>query len=184
MKQGKIIVISGPSGCGKGTVIGELLKLDKNFKLSVSMTTRAPRPYERDGIEYYFVSKEEFERKIKAGDLLEYTCYNSNYYGTPKSELEKAQAEGTDILLDIEVEGAENARRAGLNNLITIFLIPPDFEELKKRLELRGTEDATTIKNRLIRAEEELKEKDKYDYIVVNDCLEDAVKDIYEIIKK
>ena len=184
MKQGKIVVISGPSGCGKGTIINELLKLDSNFKLSVSMTTRKPRPYETDGIEYHFVSKEEFERRIQCGDLLEYTCYNSNYYGTPKSELEKAQADGCDIILDIEVEGAENARRAGLNNLVTIFVVPPSFEELKKRLIGRGTEDAETISKRLLRAEEELIQQHKYDYIVVNDCLEDAVKNIYEIIKK
>ena len=184
MKQGKVIVISGPSGCGKGTIINELLKLDSNFKLSVSMTTRQPRPYETNGVEYFFVTKEEFERRIEAGDLLEYTCYNSNYYGTPKSEIEKAQASGTDILLDIEVEGAENARHAGLDNLITIFIVPPSFEELKKRLICRGTEDAETISKRLLRAEEELIQQHKYDYIVVNDCLDDAVKNIYEIIKK
>ncbi|MBE6818270.1 MAG: guanylate kinase [Ruminococcaceae bacterium] len=180
--KGKIVVISGPSGCGKGTVIAKLLDRDSNLKLSVSMTTREPRAYECHGREYYFVSREEFEKRIAAGDLLEYTVYNGNYYGTPKTELALAQEQGTDILLDIEVEGAANVRKAGLENLMTIFLAPPSFEELRKRLTLRGTEDSEVIERRMERAKKEILEKDKYDYIVINDDLETTVDEVYFII--
>ena len=181
--KGKIVVISGPSGCGKGTVIAKLLDRESNLKLSVSMTTREPRPNECHGREYYFVTKQEFEKRIASGDLLEYTEYNGNYYGTPKTELEKAREQGNDILLDIEIEGAENVRRAGLDNLVTIFLAPPSFEELRKRLILRGTESPEVIERRLARAEKELAEKSEYEYVVINDDLETAVDEVYYIIK-
>lgn len=184
MNKGKIIVISGPSGCGKGTVISRLLKMDASFKLSVSMTTRAPREGEADGREYYFVSKQEFKRRILSGDLLEYTCYNGNYYGTPLKEISHFQEQGITILLDIEIEGAANVRKAKPDNLITIFLAPPSFEVLRERLIGRGTESMDVIEKRLERAKTELEEQDKYDYIVVNDCLDEAVKQIYEIIKQ
>lgn len=182
MNKGKIIVISGPSGCGKGTVIAKLLDMDSSFRLSVSMTTRAPRPGEKNGREYYFVSKETFESRIQSGDLLEYTNYNGNYYGTPKKEMYDAQQKGINILLDIEVEGADNVRLAAPENLITIFLAPPSFEELRRRLTERGTEPPEVIERRLQRAKEELGEKEKYDYIVINDDLEQTVQAVYEII--
>ena len=184
MAKGKIVVISGPSGCGKGTVIQELLKLDTRMKLSVSLTTRAPRPGEVHGREYFFTDKEDFENRIKTGDLLEYTNYNGNYYGTPSKEMYEMQALGYTILLDIEIEGAANVRRAAPENLITIFLAPPSFEELERRLVGRGTESAEVIAKRLSRAKEELKEQEKYDYVVVNDDLEKTVREVYRLIQQ
>ena len=183
MDKGNIIVISGPSGCGKGTVIGELLKKDSSFQLSVSMTTRLPRPGEVDGRDYYFVSKEVFEQRIADGDLLEYTNYNGNFYGTPKKELSTRQAAGINIILDIEVEGADNIRKANLENVVTIFLAPPSFEELRRRLIGRGTEPIEVIENRLARAKIELAEQNQYDYVIINDVLEKAVDDIYKLVK-
>lgn len=183
MSKGKLIVISGPSGSGKGSVIRELLKKDKNLVLSVSMTTRAPRPGETDGVEYCFVSKEEFEKEIRDGNLIEYTVYSQNYYGTPKNRINELQNGGYDVLLDIEVEGAGNVKKAMMENLTTVFLAPPSVEELRRRLEGRGTEKPEVIDMRMERALEELKFKDKYDYIVVNDRLDKAVEEIYSIIK-
>lgn len=184
MAKGKIVVISGPSGCGKGTVIQELLKCDNRLKLSVSMTTRAPRPGEVHGREYYFTDEKEFKNRIQTGDLLEYTNYNGNYYGTPSKEMYEMQEKGYTILLDIEIEGAANVRKAAPENLLTIFLAPPSFEELERRLVGRGTESAEVIAKRLARAKEELKEQDKYDYVVVNDDLDNTVKEIYRLIKQ
>ena len=184
MKKGKIVVISGPSGCGKGTVIARLLEMDASFKLSVSMTTRAPRPGEVNGREYYFVSKDEFEKRIDIGDLLEYTNYNGNYYGTPKKEMYAMQDAGITVLLDIEVEGADNVRKAAPENLMTIFLAPPSLDELRKRLTGRGTETADVIEKRLTRANEELKEQHKYNHIVINDDLEETIQTVYQLIKE
>ena len=184
MNKGKLIVISGPSGCGKGTVINKLLGLDDNLRLSVSMTTREPRPGEIDGFHYYFVDNNKFKSGIDDNDFLEYAEYNGNYYGTPKSKIIEMQNNGINVILDIEVQGAEQVRNAELDNLTTIFLMPPSFEELRDRLNGRGTESEEVINNRLNRAKEEMAFKDKYDYIVVNDDLEKAVDDIYKIIKK
>ena len=184
MKKGKIVVISGPSGCGKGTVIDALLKMDDSLKLSVSMTTRAPRPGEQNGREYYFVTPEEFQKRIDTGDLLEYTNYNGNFYGTPQKEMYAMQDQGITVILDIEVEGAENVRKAAPQNLLTIFLAPPSVEELRKRLVGRGTETPEVIEKRLARALEEMKEQEKYDYIVMNDDLDETIQNVYQIIKK
>ena len=184
MQKGKIVVISGPSGVGKGTIIRELLKRDASFKLSVSMTTRKPRPGEAHAVDYYYVSEEEFLSRLQQEQLLEYTVYNGNYYGTPKKEIADFQARGITILLDIEIEGAENVRKAKPDGLMTIFIAPPSFEELKKRLIGRGTESEDVIERRLERAKLELAEQDKYDYIVVNNCLQTAVDEVYHLIKK
>ena len=184
MNKGKIVVISGPSGCGKGTIIQELLKKDSALKLSVSMTTRAPRPGEENGVQYYFVSKEEFQKRIEKGDLVEYTCYNNNFYGTPISEMYASQEQGFTVLLDIEVEGAENVRKAAPDNLVTIFLAPPSFEELRKRLIERGTETLDVIEKRLERAKFEMTQQHLYDYVVINDDLATAVEEVYQIIKQ
>ncbi len=183
MKKGKLVIISGPSGCGKGTIISNLLRMDDNFKLSVSMTTRKPRPGEINGVHYYFVGKDDFRQGILNGDFLEYTEYGGNFYGTPKKEIAEIQDTGADVLLDIEVVGTENVRKTNPDNLITIFLMPPSFGELEKRLSGRGTETRKNITERLERAKEELHYKDDYDYIVVNDDLKRAVNEIYQIIK-
>ncbi len=183
MKKGKLVIISGPSGCGKGTIISNLLEMDDNLKLSVSMTTRKPRPGEIHGVHYYFVNKDVFRKGILNGDFLEYTEYGGNFYGTPKKEIAEIQNTGTDILLDIEVMGTQNVRKTHPDNLITIFLMPPSFGELEKRLSGRGTETKQTIAERLVRAKEELRYKDDYDYIIVNDDLKRTVNEIYQIIK-
>ena len=183
MQKGKVVVISGPSGCGKGTVIKRLLQLDSSFRLSVSLTTRKPRPGEVHGEDYYFVSEEEFSDRIAHGDLIEYTNYNGNYYGTPKKEMEIVQSRGYTILLDIEIEGADNFRKAAPENLLTIFLAPPSFEVLKQRLLNRGTETLDVIERRLERAKTEMLEAEKYDFIVINDVLDKTVEDIYHLIK-
>ena len=183
MQKGKVVVISGPSGCGKGTVIKRLLQMDDTFKLSVSLTTRKPRPGEVHGVDYYFVSEEAFLERIANDDLIEYTNYNGNYYGTPKTEIAEVQSQGFTILLDIEIEGAENFRKAAPENLMTIFLAPPSFEVLKQRLLERGTETLDVIERRLDRARVEMLEAHKYDFIVTNDILDKTVEEIYGLIK-
>ena len=181
--RGNLIVISGPSGCGKGTICSKLLKDNPDLFLNVSMTTREPRLGEVDGVNYYFVSKDEFLDKIDAGCMLEYAVvYNGNYYGTPKEEVEKKLNEGIDVILEIEIEGAAQVNEA-MPEGVFIFIMPPSMRELKRRLIKRNTETKEQIIERFKRAYKEINEVNKYNYIVINDDVDSAVSKVEAIIK-
>lgn len=181
MSKGKLIVISGPSGAGKGTVAGKLMELRKDLCFSVSVTTRQPRPGEVDGREYFFIDNDAFDRMVENGELLEHARYVSNSYGTPKNYVTDKINEGTNVLLDIEVQGARQVN-AMMPEAIMIFLVPPSIEELRRRLEHRGTESEDTICERIRRALQEYSEADFYDYLVVNDDADAAASQISAII--
>ncbi len=181
MNKGILCVVSGPAGVGKGSVCKDYLNRYENTFLSVSATTRQPRPGEEHGISYYFKTKEEFEEMIENGDLLEYARFCDNYYGTPKKEVQRSLDEGKDIILEIEVQGALKVKEI-MPEAVLIFIFPPSFEELEKRLVGRNTETPEVIEKRLFRAKEELMISKQYDYIVVNDEIELASQKIHCII--
>ena len=176
----KLIVISGPSGVGKGTIVNELLKKG-DYALSVSCTTRAPRVGEREGVSYFFISREKFLSMIEEDGFLEYDNHFENYYGTPKEFVQK-QLQTKNVILEIEVNGAFKAKKS-YPEAVLIMIVPPSVDELKARLVGRGTETAEDIEERLARLDYELSQKDKYDYTVVNDDLERAIGEIEQIIK-
>ena len=176
----KLIVISGPSGVGKGTIVNELLKKG-DYALSISCTTRAPRVGEKEGVSYFFISRDKFFSMIEEGGFLEYDNHFENYYGTPKDFVEK-QLQTKNVILEIEVNGAFKAKKS-YPEAILIMIVPPSMDVLKARLKGRGTEDEEKIAGRLARLEYELSQTDKYDYTVINDDLERAVGEIEEIIK-
>jgi guanylate kinase len=180
-KGGHLVVISGPSGVGKSTVIAEVMHQRDNLVFSVSYTTREPRAGEEDGVSYHFVDKAEFERMIRDGELLEYTQYAGNYYGTALADIQKFSSQGLDVLLDIEVEGASNVKRKA-DNAVLIFVAPPSFEELSRRLHGRRTENEEVVRARLEKAQVELKQIPNYDYLVVNDSVIRAASDIISIL--
>lgn len=181
--KGALIVLSGPSGVGKGTVCKALLARNPQVKLSVSATTRAPRPGEVEGVSYFFKTREEFERMIAAGEFLEYMdVFGMNYYGTPRSYVEQQLAEGNDIVLEIDVKGAMNVKRL-CPEAVLIFIAPPSMETLKKRLVGRGTETEEAVERRTKEAFAEMRLMPEYDYAVVNDTLEDAVCSVETILK-
>lgn len=183
MIKGNLFVISGPSGSGKDTVLTQILKdMGSEAFLSVSMTTREMREGEEEGVDYCFVSKEEFEENIKNDRMLEYAKYGKNYYGTPAGPIEKLLEEGKTVFLNIEVQGGANVRRL-MPFAVEIFLMPPSMEEVERRLRFRGTETEEAIRTRLSIAKEEIKKAADYDYIVVNDVLDEAISDIMSIIK-
>ncbi|MCF6515103.1 guanylate kinase [Lactobacillus sp. S2-2] len=182
-KRGMLIVLSGPSGVGKGTVRKELFKQnDVDFKYSISMTTREPREGEVDGVDYFFVSKEQFEENIKNGEMLEYAKYVDNYYGTPLKYVNETLDSGHDVFLEIEVNGAIQVR-ANCPDGIFVFLTPPDLIALKNRLIGRGTDNMNIINKRIEQAVNEIKMMRNYDYAVLNDQVENAVDRIKNIVK-
>ena len=183
MKKGKLIVVSGPSGVGKDTVVSEYLKLHPEDVLSISMTSRPKRDYEVDGVHYYFKTKEGFEEEIEKGNLLEYALYNGNYYGTPKSEVIKRLEDGINVILVIEVQGARNIKNMLNEDVLLIFVLPPSIEELRERLINRGTDSIEVINERLEIAEKEIRENTFYDYKIINDDIDNAVKSLENIIK-
>lgn len=181
MNKGRLIVFSAPSGCGKGTMLAEILK-DNSFRCSVSTTTREPRKGEIDGVHYYFISKEEFQRRIANDEFMEYAEYCQNSYGTLKSEVDQYLESGINVILEIEVQGAMKMREIRPDALF-VFIAPPSVDELRRRLNKRGTETPEVIEQRIETAVNELKFMPKYDYIIVNDALEDAVSDFFAVIR-
>ena len=180
MKKGKFVIISGPSGVGKDTICDELVKKGVG-RYSVSMTTRKKRSNEIEGISYFFVSKEEFERHIEEDYFLEYAMYNGNYYGTPNEFIKETTNNGDNVIAILEIKGAINAKRI-FSNAITIFIMPPTFEELERRIRERGTDSEDVIRQRLKIAKEEIKNSNKYDYVVINNTVDEAVLEIENII--
>ena len=182
-KRGLLIVISGPSGVGKDTLIKRLLEIDRNLRYSVSCTTRPPRPNEVDGVDYTFVSRERFQQLIDEGAYLEYATYNGNLYGTLAERVERARADGHDIVLKIEVQGAEQVRKR-VPDAILIFVVPPSVDELVRRQVKRNTESTQDMTARREIATKEMEYSSRYDHVVVNDELEHAVAEVLRIIQQ
>lgn len=181
--RGLLLVVSGPSGVGKGTVLEQVLKANDNIFYSVSATTRPKRPGDVDGVQYYFLTHEEFEKRIAEGRMLEYASYCGNYYGTPRDAVENMLAQGKDVLLEIEPCGAMQVMEK-CPDAVSIFILPPSMDELRARLTGRGTEAQDVIEKRLAKAEEEVAFKDRYKYNIVNDTIENAKDQILSIINQ
>nr|WP_297282876.1 guanylate kinase [uncultured Agathobaculum sp.] len=183
MRKGTLYVFTGPSGAGKGTLLSRLQEQDDRLFYSISATTRAPRPGETDGVQYYFLSKAEFEEKIAQHAFLEYACYVENYYGTLEAPVNEKLEQGFDVVLEIEVQGAMQVHEKR-PDAVMVFIAPPSFEELAARLRGRGTEDEEKVLKRLETAKEELKQQERFDYVIVNDELDRAVEELRNILAK
>ena len=179
--RGNIIILSGPSGAGKGTIYHELLKNNPNLKISISMTTRKPREGETNGVEYFFVSEEEFKKEIENDAFIEYAVVHGNYYGTLKREVERDLDNGFDVILEIDIQGAINVKSKKPDGIF-IFIMPPSMKELKNRLIKRGTETKEKLIERFKNAYKEINEMTKYNYVVINDEIDSAVKKVEAIL--
>ncbi|HIW84104.1 MAG TPA: guanylate kinase [Candidatus Dorea gallistercoris] len=181
-RKGILTVVSGFSGAGKGTIMKELVRQYDDYALSVSATTREPRPGEAEGREYFFRKVEEFEKMIAKEELIEYAKYVDNYYGTPRAYVEEQLEAGKDVILEIEIQGALKVKEKFPETLL-LFVTPPSAEELKRRLVKRGTETMEVIASRMERAREEAEGMEQYDYLIVNDVLQDCVEEVHQIIQ-
>ncbi len=179
MNNAKLIIVSAPSGCGKGTILSEVFK-NRDVFYSISCTTRKPRDIDIEGVTYHFISKEEFEKLIAEGGFLEYAKYADNYYGTPRAAAEKNLAEGKDVVLEIETQGAFQVKEK-MPDSVSIFILPPSIKELDRRLHKRDTETDEVIVKRVSQAAGEIERAQRYDYVIMNDHLEDAIRD-FELI--
>lgn len=183
MNQGRLIIISGFSGTGKGTLVKRMMKENEDYRLSVSRTTRQPRIGEIDGVHYIFSTDEEFQRLIETNGFIEYAGYVGHYYGTPRAFVEDNLADGKTVILEIEMQGALKVKEQ-YPDAFLIFLLPPSFKELRRRLVERGTEDMEVIEERLARAKEEMKYMFEYDYYLVNDDLEECLEKYYQAVEE
>ena len=184
-KRGKLIIFSAPSGSGKSTIIQSLLNRDLNLSFSISATSRAPRGTEKNGVEYYFISPEEFRQRIANGEFLEYEeVYAGKYYGTLKSEVERFLDSGRNVIFDVDVVGGLNIKKYYGNQALALFIQPPSIEELKRRLNHRATDAPEVIASRIAKAEYELSFAPKFDRIIVNDILEKAQEEAYQTIRQ
>ena len=181
MNKGRLIVFSAPSGCGKGTMLEEILK-DQHFAVSVSATTRAPREGEKDGVNYHFLTREDFEQRIADGKFIEHAEYCQNLYGTLVSEVDGRLEQGLNVILEIEPQGAMKIREKR-PDAVFIFVVPPSIGELRRRLKKRGTESDEVIEERVSKAAWEISQAEKYDYVIVNDAIEDAISDFFAVIR-
>lgn len=182
-EKGALIVVSAPSGCGKSTILKLLMERRENLHFSVSATTRTPRPGERDGVDYFFISREEFRHMILNDAFLEYAQYVDNFYGTPRAAVEAQLSQARDVYLDIEVQGAMQVKRNRPETLL-IFVMPPSMEELERRLTGRGDVDPETVRRRLAEAEKEISMRDHFDYVVVNDAVDRVANEISSLIDR
>jgi len=180
-EAGKLFIISAPSGSGKSTVISEILKQKEDVFFSVSATTRKPRDGEVDGVVYHFISREIFENMIKSNEFLEYAEYVGNFYGTPRRPIEEKMRDGFDVILDIEIQGHHQIKTE-MPNSVSIFLVPPSFEELERRLRSRGTDSEEKIRSRLEKATHEMQQMEHYDYVVVSDIAKRSADEIISIM--
>ncbi len=183
-KKGRLLIFSAPSGTGKTTIIKELMKKFSELEFSISATTRKPRGNEKNGVEYFFLTKEDFQEKIKAEEFVEYKNVYENYYGTLKSYVSRSLKEGKNIIFDVDVQGALEIKKEYPDDSVMIFIYPPSIEDLKIRLEIRGTDSSEIIEKRLKYAKKELDQMDHYDHKVKNERIDDAVSKITEILKK
>lgn len=181
MNRGTLFIISAPSGTGKGTIVSEILKSDPNIYFSVSATTRAPREGEKDGVNYFFITREEFLGLIETGGMLEHTEFCGNLYGTPKKAVYDKLDSGRDVLLEIETVGAMNVK-AACPEAVSIFILPPSLYELRRRLEKRGTDSEEVIARRIAEARAEIEKSRLYDFVVMNDDLESAINDVKSVM--
>lgn len=183
MSKGKLVVLSGPSGVGKGTIVKRVMSVRESCALSVSCTTRAPREGEKDGVSYFFITREKFGQMIKENGFLEYSEHFANLYGTPRFFVEQKLKEGCDVILEIEVDGALQVKKA-YDKAILVMIAPPDRDALYSRLKGRGTEDEEVIKRRMQRADYELSKSPLYDYVIINDDLDEAVGAVIQILEQ
>ena len=182
MTSRNLFVFTGPSGTGKGTILGKVLQAEPRLRLSVSATTRSPRAGEQDGVHYWFMDQSTFEEKIEQNAFLEYACYVGNYYGTPEQPVNDQLAAGYDVVLEIEVQGAMQIHQKR-PDAVMVFVAPPSIAELENRLQGRGTEDAAKVAARLAQAQKELTYQNQFDYVIVNDVLDEAVADLRSILR-